>query len=217
MTILLKPAQVRAACGLIDWTATDLAARIGVSKQMMSAYLAGKSGLSAQNLEKIAIALESEGVEFTDDEGIRKKKQHVKVFEGRQGFWTFFDDIYEVAKNSANPNICIANVNEAEFDRWLGEYEPIHNKRMTDLKRAAFRVLLKENDRNLTSTTYCQYRWTKTSQFADAALYIYGDKSAFIQFSENDVLVTLVESAVVTDSLRKMFEISWENSTEIGA
>lgn len=85
---------------------------------------------------------------------------------------------------------------------------------MTLLKNAKLRVLMKEHDIHLTSTSYSEYRWIPEEQFADVSLYIYGDKVAFIEFSEQDVSITLVESPSVTLSLRKMFEITWKNAHE---
>jgi hypothetical protein len=68
---------------------------------------------------------------------------------------------------------------------------------------------LRNDDDYLPSSAYCEYRWVPPEQFADVALYIFGDKSGFIEFMENDVRVTVVENGAVTESLRKMFELAW--------
>lgn len=72
---------------------------------------------------------------------------------------------------------------------------------------------MKERDLHLTSTAYCEYRWVPEQRFADVSLYIYGDKVAFIEFSERDVTVTVAESKAVTEAQRKMFELAWENAS----
>ena len=72
---------------------------------------------------------------------------------------------------------------------------------------------MKEQDLRLTSSAYCEYKWIPATQFADVCLYIYGVKVAFIEFSERDVLVTVVDSQSVTECLRKMFELSWINAS----
>lgn len=217
--ILLSSAQCRMARALLGWTQPELAERCGLAPMTVSKFEKEdfKARPEARTLQKITSVFELSGIEFLEGDGVRKKQQHVKIFQGQQDFWLFFDDVYDVAKNHPNSDICITNVKEAEFDRWLGEFESVHTDRMTKLQGHKLRVLLKENDRHLTSTSYCQYRWTKASQFADAALYMYGDKTAFIEFSENNVIVTLVESPTVTSSIRKMFESVWKDSTEIGA
>ena len=66
---------------------------------------------------------------------------------------SLFDDVYEIAKTNENPDICITNVNEAQYEHWLGSYEPIHVKRMAALEsNAKLRVLVRENDTHLTSS-----------------------------------------------------------------
>ena len=217
--LLLSPTQCRMARALLNWTQPELAERCSLAPMTISKFEKEdlKSRPEARTLKKITSVFELAGIEFIEGDGVRKRQQHVRIFQGQQDFWSFFDDIYDVAKNHPNPDICITNVKEAEFDKWLAEYEPVHNERMTKLKGHQLRVLLKENDQYITSSSYCQYRWMKASQFADASLYLYGDKSAFIQFSENDVIVTLVESPTVTNSIRKMFESVWEDSKDIGA
>lgn len=206
------------ARALLNWTQPELADRCSLAPMTISKFEKedSKSRPEAATLKKIASVFEFAGIEFTDGDGVRKRQQHVKIFQGQQDFCLFFDDIYDVAKNHSDPDICITNVKEQDFEKWLGDYEPIHVERMNKLKGHKLRVLLKENDSYLSSSSYCQYRWMKASQFADASLYLYGDKTAFVQFSEEDVVVTLVESTAVTNSIRKMFESVWIDSIEIG-
>ncbi len=214
---MITPTQMRAARAILDISQGDAAKLLGIAPNTLSKIESGQADPPASRIQEIQDYYERQGIEFTEADGVRRKEQNVRIFEGQNNFWLFFDDIYEVARNHPTPDICITNVEEAEFDRWLAQYEPIHNERMTKLKGHKLRVLLKENDHNLTSSTYCQYRWMKESQFADASLYLYGDKSAFIQFKPNNVIVTVVESPAVTDSMRKMFESVWDNSKEMGA
>jgi hypothetical protein len=72
--------------------------------------------------------------------------------------------------------------------------------------------------RTVFNVRYAIYKWAPNAQFSDVSLYLYGDKVAFIEFLENDVVVTVVESETVTQSLRKMFEAVWSLAltSEIG-
>jgi len=210
--MLVAPNQIRAARGLLDWTVATLAEKVGVGTTTISAIETGRSAGSLEVLSAILYAFQSAGVELSEDGGVRPRQSKVSIYRDHDGFCAFFDDIYEVAKTRDMPDICITNVNEAEYDRWLGAYEPIHAKRMTQLK-TKLRVLMKKHDLHLTSTAYCEYRWVPEEQFADVSLYIYGDKVAFIEFQERNVTVTVVDSKAVTDCLRKMFELSWANAS----
>lgn len=211
--MLITPNQIKAARALVDWSAEELGKRAGITKAGISNIETGRTAGSVEVLSRIAYALQAGGVEFTEAGGVQPRQSKIIIYRGRDGFTSFFDDVYEVAKTHEDPSICITNVNEAEYDQWLGSYEPIHANRMTKLEKAKLRVLMKEKDFHLTSTSYCEYRWVPEERFADVSLYIYGDKVAFIEFSERDVTVTVVESKSVTETQRKMFELAWENAS----
>ena len=209
---MISANQIRAARALLDWTVVQLGEKVGVGATTISAIETGRSSGSKDVLTAIIYAFQAAGVELTEDGGVRPRQSKVASYRGKDGFKAFFDDVYEVASTHKNPDISITNVNEAEYDKWLGSYEVVHANRMTKLENVKLRVLMKERDIHLTSTSYCEYKWIPEEQFADVSLYIYGDKVAFIEFSEHDVSVTLVESQSVTLSLRKMFEITWKNA-----
>lgn len=211
--MLISPRQIKAGRALIDWSAEELAKRCGATKATISGIETGKSAGSVELLSRIAYALQSAGVEFTETGGVQPRQSKIVIYRGRDGFTSFFDDVYEVAKTHENPGICVTNVNEAQYEYWLGSYEIIHMKRMAALKKLKLHVLVRENDTHLTSTAYCEYKWVPQEQFADVSLYIYGDKVAFIEFSERDVTVTVVENRAVTESQRKMFDLAWANAS----
>ena len=85
-------------------------------------------------------------------------------------------------------------------------------KRISELKREKFRVLLNIEDTNISSINYCDYRWVTLDQFSDVSFYIYGDKVGFVEFTEHDVRVTVVDNQAVAEALRKMFNLSWEKA-----
>lgn len=214
--MLITPNQIRAARGLLDWTVRDLGAKVGVGATTISAIETGRSAGSLEVISAIIYAFQSAGVEITEDGGVRPTQSKVSVYRGEEGFRAFFDDVYEVARTQENPNICLTNVNEAAYDKWLGFYEPVHAKRMTLLNAVKLRVLMREDDLHLTSTAYCEYRWVPAEQFADVSLYIYGHKTGFVEFFETDVRVTVVDNKSVTETLRKMFDLAWANAALIG-
>lgn len=207
--MLIQPNQIRAARGLLDWTVAELGKKVGVGATTISAIETGRSAGSLEVISAIIYAFQSAGVEIADDGGVRPIQSKVSVYRGEDGFRAFFDDVYEVARTHEKPDICITNVNEVDYQRWLGAYDAIHANRMAKLKHSKFRVLVQKMDLHLVSTAYCEYRWVPPEQFANVSLYIYGDKTAFIEFSSNDVFATIVSNKAVTDSMRKMFDLAW--------
>jgi transcriptional regulator with XRE-family HTH domain len=212
--MLITPHQIRAARALLDWSAEELGERVGLTKAGISRIETGRTAGSVEVLQRIVYAFQSGGVEMTDDGGVRPRQSKINVYRGHSGFCAFFDDIYEVGLTDPDPDICITNVVEAQYDRWLGSHEPIHSERMTKLKNVKLRALMKQHDVHLTSTAYCEYRWVPEARFADVSLYIYGDKVAFIEFGEHDVVVTAVDSRPVAMAQRKMFEVAWQYASK---
>lgn len=183
--------------------------------QTISAFEHGAGSPTKKTLEKIQRTLENAGIAFTDDDGVRRKASEVKRYIGQERFGEFFDDVYDVARTHPHPDLCNASVNELAYEKWLGTYDAVHMDRMIKLKIPKIRVLLKEGDTYLPGAQYCDYRWVSSNHFTDASLYLYGDKAAFIEFSAQNVAVTVVENKLVTDSLRKMFNTIWDLSSPV--
>ncbi len=214
--MFISGSQIRAARGLLDWSVTELGGKVGVGATTISAIERGRIAGSKDVLTRIVLAFQSGGVELTDDGGVRPRLNRVSYFVGSDGFHAFFDDIYFVVKSHPNPAVSIANTDEVLFQKWLGEYEAFHISRMSTLHPTRYRVLLKENDTNLRSSAYSEFRWSKSDHFASTCIYIYGDKTAFIDFTDDNVTVTLVDSITVTTALRRMFDAAWNASVPVG-
>ena len=67
-------------------------------------------------LSLIQSVFEAHGVEFTEADGVRRKTQNLKILEGEEGFWEFYNDVYQTLLEGAD-EIFVNNVNEEEFDR----------------------------------------------------------------------------------------------------
>lgn len=212
MTTIFTPSQVRAACGLIDWSASNLAARIGVSKQMMSAYFAGKSSLSAQNLEKVAYALDMEGIEFTTDDGVKRKSLKTQTFRGQEGLGQFMDLVYETTKTQGG-EFCVSNVDETIFTERLGrEQDEIYTQKMVAEKnKFTFKILIKEGDTNFVGSDYAEYRWMPASYFHSVPFYVFGNSLAFLIFGE-ETTVHIIHNAEIAAAQRTQFHFSWKEA-----
>ncbi len=212
MTTLFTTSQVRAACGLIGWSASDLADKIGVSKQMISAYLSGKSGLSTSNMEKIAYYIDLEGIEFTADEGVKRKTLKTKTYRSQSGFIDFMTLVYETARDHGG-EFCVSNVDETIFTKHMGqEADDAYSAKMKEIKsNYSFKILIKEGDTNYVASDYAEYRWIPKEQFHSVPFYVFGDNLAFIIFDES-VTVHLINNAEISDAQRSQFNLSWQGA-----
>lgn len=211
MATFFTPPQIRAACGLLGWNGSDLAEKLGVSKQMASSYLTGKSSLSAQNLEKMVHIFDLEGIEFTSDEGIKRKSLNTKTYHGQSGFIEFMNLVYETARDKGG-EFCVSNVDEILFVKTLGEYDAAYTEKMKSIQNNySFKILIKEGDTNFDASDYAEYRWMPKDQFHSVPFYVFGDNLAFLIFGKQ-VTVHLINNAEIASAQLSQFNMAWEGA-----
>lgn len=217
MATFFTPSQIRAACGLAGWNGSDLANKVGISKQMMSAYLAGKSGLSGQNLEKISYHFDLEGIEFTADEGVKRKTLKTKTYRGQSGFVDFMHFVYETARDKGG-EFCVSNVDETIFTEKLGqEADAAYMEKMKGIKGSySFKILIKEGDTNYVASDYAKYRWMPKAQFHSVPFYVFGDNLAFLIF-EGETTIHLINNHEIASAQRTQFNLSWDGAKKTDA
>ncbi len=69
----ISPAQCRAARGLLDWTQSQLAQKVGVALRTIQDFENSRRTPLAIVRASIKQALEQGGVEFLDNDGLRLK------------------------------------------------------------------------------------------------------------------------------------------------
>ena len=95
----LHPTQVKAARGFLGWTQEDLSEESGVSLTAIRSFEAGSSPRTS-TMNQIRRTLEKFGVEFTDDDGIRPRKENVKILQGPDSCDRLFEDMKQVAEET---------------------------------------------------------------------------------------------------------------------
>lgn len=212
--MLVTPGQIKAARAMLDWSAEDLGKRVGVVKTTISAIETGRSNGSVEVLGAIVKALESGGIEFLPDGGVRPRQGRIVTLHGQSGYWDFYDDVYETVKEVGG-EILVSNVDERDFDKWLGEKWGNHRNRMSELlKTKAFnlKILIKEGDRHFTVPGHAEYRWTPKERFSEIPFYVYGQKLAIILFEPNNVSVHVIDNPKITEAYKKQFDVIWEQA-----
>jgi transcriptional regulator with XRE-family HTH domain len=201
--------QVRAARALLDWSLADLAEKSGIGQQAISKFENRETEPMSKTVQKLQKVLEDAGIEFLATGGVQPRQDVIRSYKGRAGFIEFIYDVYQTAK-SGQGEICVSNVNEADFEYWLGDEDAAYVEKMDKLKNINFRILSKHGDMNV-SSSYAEYRWVPEEQFSAAPFYVYGDKFAMILF-EKDVTVFVVKNSSIADAQRKQFDIAWDKA-----
>lgn len=217
---MITAAQLRAARGLLDWTRTDLAKAASISPETVKNIEHGTFRPQETTADAIIRAFATHHVEFTENEGVRLSKDTVIKYEGPDEFRKFMDDVYQTAchdleaiQNGTKP-ICVSNVDDRLFAKYLGDYSTFHSRRMNDLKNAKVKVLVQEQDFfTAPEGKYLEYRWNPQQVVGNVPFYVYGDKLAIITFDEEPApKIVVINSALVAKAYREQFDILWKNS-----
>lgn len=203
--------QIRAARALLNWSQTELAEKCAVSLTTIGNIENGGSQPRENTLADIQKALEDGGIEFTEDEGVRRQRTEIKRYDGRDGFRRFFDDIYEtlrVTKGTA----AVSNADERAFVSALGEdYAKMHIERMKSISDISYKVLVSANQSYTPGKGYIEYRQMKAKNGSSVPFYVYGNKLAIILFAEKPQVI-VINHQTVADAYMQQFNAMWEEA-----
>lgn len=206
--------QIRAARILVDWDAGDLAKQIGMSRVAIQNIERGDARPKAETMDKIVHAFFDVGIEFTDNEGLRRRPEGVEIFEGTDRFNDFYDFLYEHLKRNGG-EVCIGNSDPQLYAKYHKEFQ-FHKSRMEELvsqKDVSFRILVKEGDQNFTAASYARYKWQPEKSFVPTSFYAFGECLALISFTHHpSPYVILIQSGPLAEAYRQSFNIAWEQA-----
>ncbi len=204
----INSAQIRAGRGLLNWTAKELASRVGIKPSSMSAIENGQSNGAVSTLEAIEQELTIGGVEFVSN-GVSLRDVIMYRLDGIEGFQAMMDDVYKAAQTDSD--ICVFNGSPDLFTKWLGkDFYGAHKKRMQKLAtKYTLRIMIDEGNHNLIANGIAEYRWTPDDLFGDKVFYIYGDTVSFISFLDDDVRIQIIVQQETAETMRSLFNIAW--------
>lgn len=209
--------QARAARAHLALEQKDVHAGTGISTNQISTFERGTAGLSTTNLTKLENFYRSRGVDFLDNEGIRQSPQgSIRQLEGSSGFEAFLDDVYQTAiTHGTKQNPCevfLSNVVHENWIRWMGPEKWLnHTTRMTKDKNVMdVRIIVQEGDLNFPAQAYSKYKWMPKDRFKEKSFYSYHDKLAFLNFTEDNVKITIIRQIDFAEGYRNHFLDTWD-------
>lgn len=208
--------QIRAAMAMLKWENKELGEASDVSEKTVYTVKMGLSRPQPRVLASIRKALEDNGIEFTEQDGVRRRPEGVQVLQGPEDFRAFYDIVYDHLKQNGG-TVCVSGVDEKLFAKYQGSQHETHIQRMDHLteERGDIRVmiLIREGDTNFVATDYAAYRWQRRESFSPTAFYVFGDYLALISFqSENAPKVILIRSPVFAEAYRRQFAEEWDRA-----
>jgi DNA-binding XRE family transcriptional regulator len=208
---MISGRQIRAARGLLGWDATDLADKANMTRESIYRIESDTVQPQERTIAKIIRVFDLHGVEFTDDEGVRVRKNQVRVFSGKEGYKQFLDHIYETVKDG-NSVIRQFNLSDKNNLSYADDYACIHVERMGKIRDLDAKVLTIEGDYNFPAL-YCKYRWLDKSSKILIPYYVYGNfVSQSILKSANNIEIVSIYSKLLAERYKEQFDLFWDTA-----
>ena len=203
--------QIRSARALLEWDAEDLAKKAGLNRDTIFNIEKGLVRPQEKTLGSIIRVFDQNDVEFTEDEGIRIRKNQVRIFSGKEGYKQFLDHIYDTVKDTGG-KIRQFNLSDGKNLPHAEEYAKFHLERMSKVKNLDARVLTVEGDYNFPAS-YCTYRWLKKENKILIPYYVYNDFLEMpIYRTDYNVEVISIRSKLLAERYVEQFELFWDTA-----
>ena len=206
----LNPQKVHAAISLIDMNFKDLSDITGITSSNFTGWKKGEKSFHKDTEEKIQAVLDNNRLVLTEHGVEQRPEQETEEYYGKHGFEYFMKDVYETVKQSGG-DICVFNVNERNWFKWMGEdgYKA-HSARMNGLNNFNFKIFVEEGDDFYIATDIAEYRHTPKKYFTQQSFYVYGNKLALLKFSDDNVIIRIINNSEWAESQRNFFNYTWE-------
>jgi DNA-binding XRE family transcriptional regulator len=203
---------LRAIRSYLDMNREDFGEAVGIGARTIGQIEDGSVNPKSDTQSKILNYIRSQNLLYKDT-GFEVMKASVAEYEGQSGFIAWMDDVYETIKANEEREICVNNVSERTFEKWLGyEADKRHMDRMAGLGDVRCKTLLEEGDTYFSSSEYALYKWIPHNLFGTVPFYVYGHKMAIILFEEDNVKVFVHQTPVVAKEYRRQFMMIWNNA-----
>ena len=197
----ISSSQIRAARALAGWSQKDLAERAGLSPISVANIEIGESTPKLQTLEKIGLAFDFAGLEFLEQDGVRRKGMNISVLEGHDWFNKALEDVYTTLMDKPDAELII----DMADDRLsppdiVGLYRKIRNAGIK------MRQTVEEGNTYLLGPV-AEYRWIPKSMFRNWVMLVYANKVVLCLSEENRAL--MVDNKNLADMERGKFNLIW--------
>lgn len=207
---MISTTQILLARTLLGLSQVEMAEKMEIAPQTYAAIEKGTKDTPASRIERLQSFFEERGVEFMDGDGVRRSQVSTKSYSGTEGFRAFMDDVYETARDGGG-EIILFNGVPGMLQKHLGaDWYKKHAERMAAIQGGfSFKVTVREGDRNFIGSAFAKYKWFPEGLSSDRTIYVYGDKTAFLNF-DGEVRILVIRQAEIADSMRVLFNIAWD-------
>jgi len=197
----ISSSQIRAARALLGWSQKDLGAHSGVSPISIANIELGGKAPKVQTIEKIISAFDKAGIEFGEQDGLKRKGINVRTLEGEDWFNQALEDVYETLIDNPAAELIVDMADDKKSPPdVINLYKKIRNAGIK------MRQTVEEGNTYLMGPV-SEYRWVPKAYFRNWVMLIYGDKIVMCLSEEKRAL--LIENKSLVQMERQKFDFLW--------
>lgn len=197
----ITSSQIRAARALLGWSQKDLGALSGVSPISIANIELGERAPKALTLDKIIKAFDQAGIEFGEQDCIKRKGINARTLEGDNWFNQALEDAYTTLLDTPDAELLVDMADDrASTPDIIGLYKKLRNSGVK------MRQTVEENNTYLLGAV-SEYRWVPEQFFRNWVMLIYADTVVLCISEQNRAL--LIKNKSLADMERQKFDLVW--------
>ena len=210
--MMISPSQIKAARALLGWKQEDLSEASGISlscvRNLEMGYTPRDSTINA-----IRSALENGGLEFIENDGIRRSSDGVKIYQGHDSCDKFFADVLETIKQEGG-DVFVSIKTQNILASRSGSTRQTNLERLEELSKAvSVYCLLSDTIPSSLFMSPLEMRSAPASSLGAASCLVYGNKSAqIVSEGRLNFLIVVFTISTVAHDHRLQFLSQWNSS-----
>jgi len=208
----LSPMQSKVARTYLNWTQEDLGRAADIDRSTVRSFENGYSP-RRKSVIKIRKALEAKGIEFLEDDGVKRRGNEVKVYRGFDSCHTFYDDLLQTVCERGEDIHCVLPSSKALL-RLLGGAEDGAATRLETLsQQATIKCLVSDPTTKTFAIPQVHFRLMPKDQIRPDFFLSYGGKYVnAVEDSAGDFIFVVFDIEHVTHAYRLQFLSMWADA-----
>jgi len=204
--------QIKAARAHLGWSQPQLAYHAGVGITTVRVTELG-SIPRGDTLNKIRMAIESRGIEFTENDGIRVRNNEVRVFSGPDSREMFFDDMLRTVREQGGEIITTIETQD-KFLHVCGLPHGNHDKIKQLSELAHVKCLLSQISPPSPFPSSFHFRTIHRNYIGPSYNFVYGDRNVRVTSGGMEgFLFTMTTSTTYAQAWRQHLLSLWDLAT----
>lgn len=201
---MITPTQMRAARAMLDVSQGHVAQYLGIAANTLSKIESGQSDVSGTRLTDIQRFYEREGVEFTENEGVKKNENPIFFVEGdthENTYLQILEDVLENLKDQKDPELLIMYADD-------GVSPPRVNDMYRKMRDSGIKMrqLIEEGNTHIMGPLE-EYRYVPKEFFINRVTLVYADRIA--NETANVLRASIKVDPINAEIQRNTFNMLW--------